>query len=157
MIAADIMHKGVITVRDFQTVKELAQILLDHRITGTPVLDSAGKLVGVVSQTDLVRSVREDAQPHEAPAYHQEVDRWLGRQGYQVEAPEYELVRDVMTPAVISADVKTPIVDLARCMAGKHIHRIIITDGGRLAGIVTSMDILKAFVGLSGPPRRARA
>jgi CBS domain-containing protein len=156
MIAADIMHKDVITVRENQTVKELARILLDARISGAPVLNHSGKLVGVVSQTDLVRSVREDAQPHEAPAYHQDV-RWLGSQGFQVETPEYHLVRDVMTPAVISADVEAPVVDVARLMAGKHIHRVIITHRGRLAGIVTSMDILKAFVGLAGPARGAHA
>lgn len=143
MRAEDIMRKDVITIQDNQTVKELAQLLLDSKISGVPVLNAHGRLVGVVSQTDLVRREREQRAEQEAPAYHQELDRWLGRQGYQVEAPDLTLVRDVMTPAVLSANVQTPVVDLARCMIEKRIHRIVITRNGKLAGIVTSMDLLR--------------
>ena len=149
MIASDIMRKDVVTVRDTATVKELARLLVERRISGAPVVDASGKLVGVVSQTDLVRGVREDPQPHEVPAYHADLDRWLGRRGYQVEAPDFKLVREVMTPGVIAADVKTPVIELAKTMARKHIHRLIITEKKKIAGIVTSMDILQAFVRLS--------
>lgn len=141
--AADIMHADVVTVRNNQTIKELAQVLIDHRITGAPVLDESGRLVGVVSQTDLVRRQRESDEAVEVPAYHQSLDRWLGRQGFQVEAPEYARVGDVMTPAVLSADVAAPIEELARMMSRKGIHRIVITREGKLAGIVTSMDLLE--------------
>jgi CBS domain-containing protein len=150
MIAADIMRKEVVTVRDTATVKELAQLLLERRISGAPVVDASGKLVGVVSQTDLVRGVREDPQPHEVPAYHADLDRWLGRRGFQVETPDFKLVREVMTPGVIAADAKTPVIELARTMSRKRIHRLIITDKKKIAGIVTSMDILQAFVRLHG-------
>lgn len=143
MIAEDVMRKDVITIQDNQTIKELAQLLLDHHISGVPVLNPHGKLVGVVSQTDLIRREREEPQRHETPAYHQDIDRWLGKRGFQVEAPDFTLVRDVMTPAVLSANVQTPVADLARCMIEKRIHRIVITRNGRLAGIVTSMDLLR--------------
>lgn len=149
MIAADIMRKDVVTVRESATVRELAQLLLEKGITGVPVTDASGKLVGVVSQTDLVRGVREDPQPQEVPSYHAELDRWLGRSGFHVEAPDFKLVSEVMTPGVIAADVKTPVVQLARTMHAKHIHRVIITERKRIAGIVTSMDILQAFVKLA--------
>jgi CBS domain-containing protein len=149
MKAEDIMRKDVVTVRENLTLKELASVLLEHRITGAPVVDKNGKLVGVVSQTDLVRRDREDSQTHEAPMYHQDLDRWLGRHGFQVEAPDYARVSDVMTPAVLAAECDTPIEELARCMTLKRIHRLVITRRGKLAGIVTSMDIMRAFVTLS--------
>lgn len=149
MIASDIMRKDVITVRENQTLKELAQVLLDNGITGAPVIDKRGALVGVVSQTDLVRREREESPVHEAPIYHQDVDRWLGRHGFQVEAPDFVYVRDVMTPTVLSADVGTPVSALARRMSDKHVHRLVITRNGALAGIVSSMDILRAFAALS--------
>jgi CBS domain-containing protein len=155
MIAADIMEKDVVTVRDNQTLKELAQLFITRRISGAPVIDAAGRLVGVVSQTDLVRRDREAQPPHEAPAYHQDIDRWLGRQGFQVEAPDYAMVRDVMTPVVLSAAADTPVEDLARLMTSKRIHRLVIMSGERLAGIVTSMDVMRAFSGRAAKPRKA--
>jgi CBS domain-containing protein len=154
MIAADIMEKDVVTIREDQTLKELAELLISRRISGAPVVDAEGRLVGVVSQTDLVRRDREEEPPHEAPSYHQNIDRWLGRQGFQVEAPDYALVRDVMTPVILSAAVDTPLGDLARLMTRKRIHRLVIMRGGRLAGIVTSMDVMRAFAGLASKRRK---
>lgn len=149
MIAADIMRKDVVTVHEAQTVRELIQLLQDHRITGAPVLGNGGRVVGVVSQTDLVRREREAGEAMEAaPIYHQEMDRWLGRQGFQVEAPEYASVRSIMTPTVLSADPDTPIEELARMMVEKRVHRLIISRRGKLCGIVTSMDLLNAFLAL---------
>ena len=145
MIASDIMRTDVVTVREDQTLKELAQVLLDHHISGAPVVDGKGRLVGVVSQTDLVRRDREQTEPREAPAYHREVDQWLGKRGFEIESPDYARVHDVMTPAVLSADIHVSVKDLARRMTEKHIHRLVITRRGKLAGIVTSMDIMRAF------------
>jgi CBS domain-containing protein len=150
MIAEDIMCKAVITVREEMTLKELAKLLIEHHITGAPVVERHGKVIGVVSQTDLVRHDREQAEPQEAPVYHQELDRWLGRHGMSVEAPDYLRVRDVMTPLVLSADVDTPVLALARMMTKKKIHRLVITRAGKLAGIVTSMDIMRALVESAG-------
>jgi CBS domain-containing protein len=156
MIAADIMRKHVITIRDTDTLQELTRLLLDNKITGAPVLDKDGRLVGVVSQTDLVRRSREDGEPRQPAAFHRgETDQWLGSKGFEVETPEYARVRDVMTPAVPSADASTPVEELARCMAAKHIHRLVITRGGKLAGIVTSIDIMRAVAARSS--RRAKA
>lgn len=150
MIAADIMRKDVVTVRDTATIRELAQLLLESGISGAPVVDASGKLVGVVSQTDLVRGVREEPQPHEAPAYHADLDRWLGRHGFQVEAPDFKVVREVMTPGAITAGAETPVTDLAKTMESRRVHRVIITRRKRIVGIVTSMDVLRAFVRLCG-------
>lgn len=121
MLAKDIMHKRVISVGPSMTLKELAKLLSDRGITGAPVVSPDGKVLGVVSQTDLVR-----------------------------EKGEVVSVEQVMTPWAVSFEEDTPVRELARQMVAKHIHRIIITKDGELCGIVTSMDLLRVLVGVLG-------
>jgi CBS domain-containing protein len=157
MKAKDIMHRDPIKVGPDMTLKELAQLFIDHGISGAPVVDRAGKLMGVVSQTDLVRRDREMKSVPEVPGYYKSGGQHdeYGR-GYQVEDPDYTRVADVMTPAVIAAKEETPVEDLAKMMLAKHIHRIIIAKDGRLTGIVTSMDMLRALLASAGRARAAK-
>lgn len=147
MLAKDIMRKNVISASPKMTVREVARLFVDRRITGAPVIDSRGKLLGVVSQTDLVRHDREAPETSSVPRYHRDDDAaaWLSG-GFHIEEPEFSLVENVMTPAALSADESTPVEALARRMLEKHIHRILITRGGKLCGIVTSMDMLRALL-----------
>ncbi len=145
MLAKDIMCKKVFTVGPEITIRELAKVFIERQITGAPVLDAAGRLVGVVSQTDIVRRDRDSANG-EVPMYYTEADSPLGRQGLRIEEPDFTRVSDVMTPMVISAPETARIQDLAKIMLSKHIHRIIITRGRRLCGIVTAMDMMRAML-----------
>lgn len=120
MNAADVMHRGVLTVRESLTVRELSEFLLQNGISGAPVVDAGGRLMGVVSQTDIVRFEREE--------------------------PGVSFVRDVMTPAVLAADIATPVRELARRMTQEHVHRLVITERGKLAGIVSSLDLLRVLL-----------
>lgn len=110
-----------------------------------PVVDSSGRPVGVVSQTDLVRRERELPEA-EASTLHGSDERWLDKHGYVVETPDYTKVKDIMTPAVVCADEDASVSDLARAMLSHHIHRIVILRAGRVKGIVTSMDLLRAML-----------
>lgn len=157
MLAKDIMRKDVVTVGAELTVRELAQLFIERRITGAPVVDPEGKLLGVVSQTDIVRRDREASASlsSEVPVYYTDPDSPRGRQGLRIEDPDYSRVSDVMTPMVISAPEGARIQDLAKLMLQKHIHRVIITRGGRLRGIVTAMDMLRALLELLKEPAPA--
>lgn len=157
MVAMDFMSKDVVTVSPEMTLRELAKLFIDRKISGAPVVDSHGKLLGVISQTDIVRRDREAPTEVEVPAYHQEGDRAFYTSGYQIEDPDFTKVADVMTPTVLSADEKTPIEDVAQFMLRKRIHRVVITRHGRLAGIVTSMDMLRAAVEMAGKLRGTAA
>jgi CBS domain-containing protein len=152
MKAKDIMHRDPITVKADTTLKELAQLFIEKEISGAPVVDRAGKLLGVVSQTDLVRRDREMKSSPDVPSYYRTghgAPEEIGR-GFQFEDPDYTRVSDVMTPAVLSAREETPVEDIATMMLSKHIHRVIITRDGKLTGIVTSMDMLRALLALAG-------
>ena len=146
MQAKDVMRKPVVTVPENMTLRELATLFIERRISGAPVIDEKGRLLGVVSQTDIVRRDRERAAEVEVPSYYSEGDRAVYTSGFQVEDPDYTRVRDVMTPAVLSAAEDAPIEEVARFMLRKRIHRVVITRDGRLCGIISTMDMLRALL-----------
>ena len=119
MKAKDIMHKRVLTVHPETGLAEFARLLTEHGVSGAPVVGPAGDLIGVVSQTDLVRREYAGAT-----------------------------VASVMTPWTVSFEEDTDLKELARQMLAKKIHRVAITREGRLCGIITSMDMLRALLAL---------
>jgi CBS domain-containing protein len=147
MKAKQIMRKRVVSVAPHLTVGELARILDERRISGAPVVDSNGRLVGVVSRTDLVRHEREEprSEGEVEPWYHR-VERLETAKGWQTRSPDYTRVSEVMTPAVVSADEGTSVDSLARTMLRKHIHRVVITRAGKMTGIVSSLDLVRALL-----------
>lgn len=121
MIARDVMKTSVLRVAQDLPLSRLAEIFRSRGISGAPVEDGNGELVGVVSQSDLVR-----------------------KRGLQ--APEFKYVRDVMTPAALAAMESTPVRELAKMMLRRRIHRIFILRKGRLVGVVSSLDLLEALL-----------
>jgi CBS domain-containing protein len=143
LTARDVMNAEVLSVSPELTVHELAVFLVEHQISGAPVLDHQGHLVGLVSLTDIAES---DALRDEAPG---EARRGRRRgediAGLRVQTADL-LVKDIMTPAVYSVAPDTPASDMARTMIAGRIHRLLVTEHGRVAGIVTSLDLLRLLV-----------
>jgi CBS domain-containing protein len=146
MQASDVMTKDVVTVSPETQVLEIARLLGERHIGGVPVVDAEGKLRGVVSEADLV--VRA-ARPHfpryipflegviflENPAhYEQEVQKMLA-----------VTAADIMTEKVITAPPTATLEELATIMTEHNINRVVITDGGRVVGIVTRGDIVRTL------------
>lgn len=146
-VAKDIMNPNVVTVTSSMDVQEAARILLDEGITGAPVVDDTGQLVGVLSQTDLVEYDLATERPLtvETPFYrHLFDDALLPGRGFQIEELPADTVRDVMTPFLITVEEETPIREVAARMAKFSIHRLIVTDADQqIRGIVTSLDVLR--------------
>jgi CBS domain-containing protein len=134
--AKSVMKRKVITVKENLLASELARLFEAKRISGAPVVDGAGRLVGVVSKSDLVRHECEGAD------LYKDSDEPLPK-GFHVENPDRTTVADIMTPAVIEATEDAPAAELARLMRTRHIHRVFITRDKRLKGIVTTLDLLK--------------
>jgi CBS domain-containing protein len=147
MLAKDIMRRKIITVGSRLTLQELTKVLEDNAISGAPVVDDSGAVLGVVSQTDLVRSRKESSAG--VPHFHREVDGPSMSLGIHFEEFDQTRVEQIMTPGAISFDEETPVEALADAMLAKHIHRVLITRGERLVGIVTTMDFMKALVAVS--------
>jgi len=154
MLAKDIMRKKVVTVEGWLTLPELAKLFAEKCISGAPVVDERGAVLGVVSHTDLVRSRRE-AAPGVA-VYHRELDETPRSAGFHIEELEETRVDQIMTPGAIALDEETPVEKVCKVMLDSHIHRVLITRGTRLTGIVTSMDLLRALLVISKKARRAK-
>jgi CBS domain-containing protein len=154
MLAKDIMHKKVVTVESWLTLPELTKVFEEKCISGAPVVDEVGAILGVVSQTDLVRTRRE--APAGVPAYHRDFDDTVRAAGLHIEEFDTTRVEQIMTPGAISLDENTPVEKVAKVMIDSHIHRVLITRGDKLAGIVTTMDLMRAVITLAKRPGPAR-
>lgn len=135
----DIMNKDVISVRETLPVTELARVLSDHRISGAPVVDRKHRLLGVVSGADLVSK--------KGTGFYDDfvmVDELLD--GF-VPEPKAR-VRDVMSPVIHRVEENTLVSDAIDLMLREHIHRVVVTRGEELAGIVTSTDLMRVLGGI---------
>lgn len=151
--AADVMNPNVLMVQEDMTVEELANFLVENEISGAPVEDANGRLVGVVSVTDLALSV---AKGTDLSSDQSNPDFFVHEWGDTLTRDEIEelrfgeenemRVRDIMTPAVYSVDQETPIPELAETLINSHIHRLLVTGGERVVGIVTTSDLLGLLV-----------
>lgn len=145
--ARDIMTPEPVCVTPSTGIRALARVLEDHEISGAPVVDQSGRVVGIVSRTDLVRRCMEGDRDI-PPAYLFEV---LAEQGQDEEdggaMPEPDVcVEDFMTedPVMVGPDVSAAAV--ARLMVEHRVHRVVVADLDKFPlGIITSLDVLKAF------------
>ena len=149
----EIMTGEVLTVPDTMNASELALFLSEHEISGAPVVDASGALVGVVSTFDLARLASEDVDwsgesrqsfYRTTPLDDEVMVELYGLSELAEVPPEgsQTLVRDFMSTVIQTIDVGTPVPEVARLMRGSHYHRLLVTRDGALAGIVTSMDLL---------------
>ena len=157
LTAKDIMNPDVILVHDDMTVHELAAKLTDHGISGAPVLDRDGLLVGVVSLSDIVAN---DGQRSAIRGGEHVGDFFL--QGWEDELDETELrpfhvvndddgmtVADILTSVIYTVDENTDIATMADTMIQGRIHRLVVTRDDAVVGIVSTLDMLKALRSLS--------
>jgi CBS domain-containing protein len=146
--ASDVMNPEVLTVPDDLPVAELASFLVEREISGAPVANAAGNLVGVVSVTDIALAASGGAERERRGDFFR---AWDGR----VTAEEMErfdldgeglTVRDIMTPSVYSVPEDTPVSEIAEIMVDSHIHRLLVTRNEKVVGIVSTSDLLGLLV-----------
>jgi CBS domain-containing protein len=146
-VAKDIMNPNVVTVTDTMDLREAAKIFVEERISGAPVIDELGNLVGVISQSDLVEYelATERELTVEAPFYRRPYDESLDTtRGFQIEELPADTVKDMMTPYLITVKEDTAIREVAARMAECGVHRVIVVDEDQqIRGIVTSLDVLR--------------
>ena len=140
--AAEIMTKEVVCLNEELGLHECERMLLDKGISGAPVVDTEGRLRGVVSKTDLV-SYHADRGEEELET--SEFFRIEGLHGSHIIDLNMPVARDVMTPVPCVASETSTIGELAALMVRREVHRVVICRGREVVGIVSSMDILRAI------------
>ena len=148
-----VMTIDVVTLNGFMSVREAAKILAECNISGAPVIDNEGKLVGMLTETDILRSVKGAAdEVHMVfPSIHtMGVMFELAKGEIEImEAFEEQantVVMDVMTKNVITSHQDTDLNKVAAILVKKGINRLpVVDDEGHVVGIVTRGDIVKAF------------
>ncbi|TDU83830.1 CBS domain protein [Kribbella voronezhensis] len=141
LTVADVMTTDVVTVPEHAGFKVVAETLAEHHISAVPVIGSAGTVVGVVSETDLLRK-EEFQRAAEAPW----VSRWWQRRRRAKAAAV--TAGELMTRPAVTVVRDSTIDEAARLMAARDITRLVVTDadGYFLDGIVTRSDLLSAYV-----------
>lgn len=146
LTAKDIMTRLVVTAKISTPLEEVVRVMLDRRITGLPIVDQEGKLVGIVAQDDIIFKSRK-MEGHDKSHSRQDIEQIIrgGFVTFSDRTRSAQTVESVMTRNVHSATEDTRIQELAGLMWDKRIHRVPICDSkGVLTGIVSSMDICRA-------------
>jgi CBS-domain-containing membrane protein len=143
MKATDVMVSNVITVDVNTTIGEVAAILLNNRISAAPVVDEKGGLVGIVSESDLMR--RPEIGTTRRHSWWLELisTKWASANEYI--KSHSRKVADVMTRDVITAKPDTPLGDIAALLERNRIKRVPIVEGSKLVGLVSRANILQAL------------
>lgn len=155
MKAKDVMTKPVIAVGPDANVQEIARLLLKHRISAVPVADDRGRVIGMVSEGDLMRRPESRTQGR--------VSWWLDLLGGPEERAHAYLkshgltARDVMTRKVISVAETTSLEEIATLLERHRIKRVPVLRGGKLHGIVSRANLLHGLVAARGKPARRAA
>jgi len=116
MIARDIMTRKVYTISPEASVQEVAQLLSRKSISGVPVIDKDGRIIGIVTEADIIGKVN--------------------REGL--------CVADIMSPEIIAVDEETPVGEIAMLLTERKIKRVPVMQDGKLVGIVCRADIVQA-------------
>jgi len=145
--AADLMMPDPVSIRADATLGEAIALLIDRGFSGAPVIDEAGRPIGVLTRSDIVVHDRE-----KTPGVSEYYDRAdlvtpagerLGS-GFHVEAVNRTTVRDVMTPAVFAVAPDASAKEVVHEMLALKVHRLFVVDhAGVLVGVISALDVLR--------------
>ncbi|HET9018941.1 MAG TPA: CBS domain-containing protein [Acetobacteraceae bacterium] len=150
MKAADVMTRDVVTVHPETPVPDLVKLLLARGISGAPVVDKDGVLVGMVTEGDLVRRAELGTEKRRGG--------WAAFfTGTAVLAREYVQshgvqVNDIMTQGAAAVAPETPLAEVADTMEQRRVRRVPVVENGRVVGVVSRANLLRAWASMPAVP-----
>jgi CBS-domain-containing membrane protein len=150
MKVSDVMTRDVVTVEEDMPLKDVAELFLEHDVTGVPVVYE-GRVVGVVSETDILYKERGSEGEPRGPI------AWL------LDAPEQDFRRklaartagEAMSAPPVTIRPNRPLAQAAAMMLEHRVNRLPVVDGDRLVGLVTRSDMVRAFARSDGEIEQA--
>lgn len=144
MRAMDVMTTAVVAARPDMTVRDAAALLADNHISGMPVVDDEGKVVGMITEGDLFRRVEIGTEVKPRPALL-ELFRPTQELAGEYVRSHARFVSEMMTAEVVSATEDTSLADIAELMERHRIKRIPVLKDGKLAGLVSRANLIRVL------------
>ena len=147
LVAREIMTDRVITVTPETRVSELARILATENIGGAPVVDGEGRLLGVVTESDLIDQTKKVHIPTvvailDSLIFLERPDRMEK----DIRKIAGTVVGDIYTPNPVTVSEETPLDEIATIMAKRHVHTLPVMRGGELVGVIGKGDIIRTLI-----------
>jgi CBS-domain-containing membrane protein len=143
--ARDIMTKDVITVKPEATVEELARLLMEHKISGVPVVDNEKKIVGIVTENDLIRKNKRFHIPTIIRLFDAYILLGSGKADEEIKKMAATTVGEICTEKVVSIEEETSLEDIATIMAEQHIHLLPVLSDKTVIGIIGKADVVRSM------------
>lgn len=151
--ASEVMTRGVQCAGADWTVEELGRFLASHSISGAPVIDEQGHVLGVVSATDIIRAAASGAilssgEPGVGAFYHDMANVNLDKSdlaSMHIVSESMVTVRDIMTPMMFEVREDTDLQEVADMMVRGRIHRVVVTRNGKVTGVISSLDLVRVL------------
>lgn len=147
LTARDIMSREVITVTEESTVQELARILSTNQISGVPVLNDKARLVGVVTESDLIFQNKKVHIPTvitilDSVFYLENPDKM----GEEMKKMAGSKVKDILTRSPVTVTEETTLDEIATIMAEKNVHTLPVMNKETLVGVIGKKDIIRTLI-----------
>lgn len=154
LTARDVMSERLVVLNETDSIQHAANLFREQKVSGAPVVDAAGQIVGLLSTTDIIPAIAARLAPLVAAPRTQAQPTWwdrvydvLNSAGPPEDEPPGEPLVNWMSRKVVSVGENTPFLEVARKMSAAHIHRLVVIDAaGRPRGIVSTLDVLEALV-----------
>jgi CBS-domain-containing membrane protein len=143
--AKDIMTKDVITVKPGETVEDLARLLMEHKISGVPVVDDEKKIVGIVTENDLIRKNKRLHIPTVVRLFDAYILLGSGKAEEEIKKMAATTVDEIYTQKVVSINEETSVEEIATIMAEQHVHLLPVLSDNTVVGIVGKADVVRSM------------
>ena len=151
LTAKDIMTKDVVTVTPDTSIESLASLLVSNQISGAPVVDASGSIVGIVTENDLISRNKRLHIPTVVSfldaAIYLESSKKFAEEVKRVTATK---VGDICAKKIVTITEETALTDIATIMDEKKVHVLPVVKGGKLVGIVGKRDVVRAVAQQAG-------
>lgn len=155
LTARDVMTSPLLTIREDAPLRDAAVKLSGRRMSGAPVVDGRGRPIGVVSLIDIVALLAGLEKPADEPGgfYRFFYPPFRG-EAADDRALDQLTVCDIMTPSLITVPETMPLMAVARALWQRHVHRVFVTRGKKVVGVISTMDVLRFLTGGPAAPTR---